>query len=101
MSDKEKEKKQSDTLPNEMKKLNIIPFFGFTVFANTAVAGLIGYYIDKWTFDNNIILIISLIFGMISGLYNGIKELLKESKIYEEKEHKKEKNEEEIQDREK
>ncbi len=85
-------KKQKVNLPNELKKLNLIPYFGFTVFANMAVSGLIGYYLDKWTFDNNIIFIISLFFGMVSGIYNGIKELVKESKQYEEKSEEKDEN---------
>ncbi len=78
-------KKDKVNIPNELKKMNLIPYFGFTVFANMAVAGLIGYYLDKWTFDNNILFIIFLFFGMLSGIYNGIKEILKESKLYEEK----------------
>ncbi len=79
-------------LPNELKKLNLIPYFGFTVFANMAVSGLIGYYLDRWTFDNKIIFIIFLFFGMASGIYNGIKELVKESKQYEEKSEEKDEN---------
>jgi F0F1-type ATP synthase assembly protein I len=78
-------KKDKVNIPNELRKMNLIPYFGFTVFANMAVAGLIGYYLDKWTFDNNILFIIFLFFGMLSGIYNGIKEILKESKLYEEK----------------
>jgi len=92
------EKKREDSkvnLPNEFKKLNLIPYFGFTVFANMAVSGLIGYYLDKWTFDNNVIFILFLFFGMISGIYNGIKELVKESKQYEEKSEKEDENKEE------
>ncbi|MFP4460756.1 MAG: AtpZ/AtpI family protein [Thermotogota bacterium] len=87
-----KKEKEKINLPNEFKKLNLIPYFGFTVFANMAVSGLIGYYIDKWTFDNKIIFIISLFFGMVSGIYNGIKELVRESKQYEEKGDKKDEN---------
>jgi F0F1-type ATP synthase assembly protein I len=78
-------KKNDVNVSNELRKMNIIPYFGFAVFANVAVAGLIGYYIDKWTFDNNIIFIIFLFFGMASGIYNGMKEILKESRLYEEK----------------
>ncbi|MEA1885255.1 MAG: AtpZ/AtpI family protein [Thermotogota bacterium] len=85
-------KDEKVNLPRELKKLNLIPYFGFTVFANMAVSGLIGYYLDKWTFDNKIIFIISLFFGMISGIYNGIKELVKESKQYEEKSEEKDEN---------
>ena len=78
-------KKRDVNVPNELRKMSIIPYFGFIVFSNMAVAGLFGYYLDKWTFDNNIIFIIFLFFGMVSGIYNGIKEILKESGIYEEK----------------
>ena len=85
-------KNEKVNLPKELKRLNLIPYFGFTVFANMAVSGLIGYYLDKWTFDNKIIFIISLFFGMIAGIYNGIKELVKESKQYEEKIEKKDEN---------
>jgi len=85
-------KDEKVNLPRELKKLNLIPYFGFTVFANMAVSGLIGYYLDKWTFDNKIIFIISLFFGMVSGIYNGIKELVKESKQYEEKSEKEDEN---------
>ncbi|HOO33384.1 MAG TPA: AtpZ/AtpI family protein [Thermotogota bacterium] len=77
--------KEKINIPNELKKMNLIPYFGFTVFANMAVAGLMGYYLDKWTFNNKILFILFLFFGMISGIYNGIKEILKESRLYEEK----------------
>jgi len=87
-----KREEKKINLPNEFKKLNLIPYFGFTVFANMAVSGLIGYYIDKWTFDNKIIFILFLFFGMITGIYNGIKELVKESKQYEEKKEKEDEN---------
>jgi len=86
------QKNEKINFPKELKRLNLIPYFGFTVFANMAVSGLIGYYLDKWTFDNKIIFILALFFGMISGIYNGIKELLKESKQYEEKDEKNQKN---------
>jgi hypothetical protein len=85
-------KNEKVNLSRELKKLNLIPYFGFTVFANMAVSGLIGYYLDKWTFDNKIIFIIFLFFGMATGIYNGIKELVKESKQYEEKSEKKDEN---------
>jgi len=86
------QEKEKINIPKELKRLNLIPYFGFTVFANMAVSGIIGYYLDKWTFDNQIIFILALFFGMISGIYNGIKELLKESKQYEEKNEKKQEN---------
>lgn len=73
-----KEEKKNNIV-SDLKKMNIVPLFGFTVFANFVVAGLIGYFIDKFTFNNRIIFIIFLFFGMISGIYNGIKEILKES----------------------
>jgi len=74
-----KEEKKNNIV-SDLKKMNIVPLFGFTVFANVVVAGLIGYFIDKFTFNNRIIFIVFLFFGMISGIYNGIKEILKESK---------------------
>ncbi len=73
-------------LPDELKKLNMIPYFGFAVISNLIVAGLIGYYLDKFTFKNNVIFIVFLCLGLISGIYNGIKEMLKEIQIQEKKE---------------
>ncbi len=64
-------------------KLNLILVFGVTVIANIAVAGFIGYLLDKWTFKNNVFFIVFLFLGVISGLYNGIKDLLKEAERYE------------------
>ncbi len=67
----------------DFAKLNLITAFGATVIANIAVAGFIGWLIDKYTFDNNVIFVISLFLGTISGIYNGIRELLKEAERYE------------------
>ena len=52
-----KEEKKNNIV-SDLKKMNIVPLFGFTVFANFVVAGLIGYFIDKFTFNNRIIFII-------------------------------------------
>ena len=64
-------------------KLNLVLVFGVTVVANIAVAGIIGYFIDKWTFNNKVFFIVFLFVGIISGLYNGIRELMKEAERYE------------------
>ncbi len=67
----------------DFAKLNLITAFGTTVLANIAVAGFIGWLIDKYTFNNRVIFVISLFFGTISGIYNGVRELLKEAEKYE------------------
>ncbi len=67
----------------EFVKLNLVMVFGVVVISNIFVAGLIGYLIDKWTFNNKVIFIIFLFLGVISGIYNGIRELLKEAEKYE------------------
>jgi len=74
-------KQEKINLPKELKRLNMVPYFGFAVISNLLVAGLIGYYIDKYTFNNKVIFIIFLCLGLFSGIYNGIKEMLKEMKI--------------------
>lgn len=61
------------------KKTNIITSFGITVVSNIAIGGLIGYYLDKWTFNNKVFLLVFLILGISSGMYNGIKLLIKEA----------------------
>lgn len=61
------------------KKTNIITSFGITVVSNIAVGGIIGYYLDKWTFNNKILLVVFLLLGIISGMYSGIKLLMKEA----------------------
>jgi len=83
-----KKNKSNTNKPNvseDIKKMNIIPYFGFSVIANLLVCALIGYYIDKWTFDNKIIFVCFLILGLISGIYNGIKEIKNEIKKYDKK----------------
>lgn len=62
------------------KRSNVVLEFGVTVISNVIVGGLIGYYLDRWTFDNRVLLVIFLFLGMASGMYNGIKFLLKEEK---------------------
>ncbi len=64
-------------------KFNLITAFGATVVANIAVVGFIGWLIDRYTFNNKVIFIISLFLGTVSGVYNGIRELLKEAERYE------------------
>ena len=64
-------------------KLNLVLVFGVEVISNIGVAGLIGYFLDKWTFNNKVLFIIFLFLGVASGLYNGIKDLLKEAEKYE------------------
>ncbi|HEU23908.1 MAG: hypothetical protein C0176_00205 [Mesoaciditoga sp.] len=71
-------KKKSRELVNLFKSVNILTSFITIIIANTAVGGFLGYYIDKWTFNNKIIFILLLFLGIISGIYNGIKYLLKE-----------------------
>ncbi len=71
-------KKRSRELVNLFKSTNIVVSFSTIVIANIAVGGFLGYYIDKWTFNNRIIFILLLFLGIISGIYNGIKYLLKE-----------------------
>ncbi len=62
------------------KRSNIVVEFGVTVISNVVVGGLIGYYLDLWTFNNRVLLIVFLFLGIASGMYNGIKLLLKEEK---------------------
>ena len=67
----------------DFAKLNLVLVFGVEVISNIAVAGLIGYFLDKWTFNNKVLFVIFLFLGVASGLYNGIKDLLKEAEKYE------------------
>ncbi|BBJ27835.1 AtpZ/AtpI family protein [Athalassotoga saccharophila] len=76
--DQDRNGKRSRELVNLFKSANIVTSFSAIVIANIAVGGFLGYYIDKWTFNNKIIFIILLFLGIISGIYNGIKYLLKE-----------------------
>jgi|YelNatPaOPRAMG01_1025707.scaffolds.fasta_scaffold08142_4 ATP synthase protein I len=76
---KDKQKVNSKEYIQIFKKTNIITSFGITVVSNIAIGGLIGYYLDKWTFNNKVLLLIFLILGIVSGLYNGIKLLMKEA----------------------
>lgn len=62
------------------KHSNVVFDFGVTIASNVLVGGLIGYYLDKWTFDNKVLLVIFLFLGIASGMYNGMKMLLKEAK---------------------
>ena len=61
-----------------LRNLNLVITFGLIVLSNIFVAGLLGYYIDKWTFKNHLIFIIFLFLGVGSGLYNGVKYLIRE-----------------------
>ncbi len=76
---KDKQKVNSKEYIQLFKKTNIITSFGITVISNIAIGGLIGYYLDKWTFNNKVLLLIFLILGVVSGMYNGIKLLMKEA----------------------
>ncbi|MGC8544508.1 AtpZ/AtpI family protein [Athalassotoga sp.] len=76
---KDKQKVNSKEYIQLFKKTNIITSFGITVISNIAIGGLIGYYLDKWTFNNKVLLLIFLILGIVSGMYNGIKLLMKEA----------------------
>ncbi len=67
----------------DLAKFNLVMVFGVTVVSNIAVAGFIGWLIDRYTFNNKVIFIIFLFLGVISGIYNGIRELLKEADRYE------------------
>lgn len=64
-------------------KYSIVLNFGVTVISNIAVGAFLGYYIDKWTLKNGVILIIFVLLGIASGLYNGFKYLLKEADKYD------------------
>ncbi len=61
------------------KHYNVVLDFGVTVAANVVVGGIMGYYLDKWTFNNKVLLVIFLFLGIASGMYNGMKLLLKEA----------------------
>ncbi len=63
-----------------LKHSNIVFNFGVTVISNVLVGGLIGYYLDKWTFNNKVLLIVFLFLGIVSGMYNGMRLLLEEAK---------------------
>jgi ATP synthase protein I len=67
------------------KHSNIVLDFGVTVISNVVVGGIIGYYLDKWTFNNKVLLVIFLFLGIVAGMYNGMRVLLKEAKKDEEK----------------
>ncbi len=93
-------KKNISKIPlNFFKSSNVVIDFGVTVISNVVVGGLIGYYLDKWTFRNKILLIVFLFLGTIAGMYNGMRVLLKEAEKAEKTE--KEKKKEEKKDEEK
>lgn len=52
--------------------------FGIIVVSNILVALVAGYYLDKWTFNNKLLMIVFAFLGVASGLYNGMKYLLRE-----------------------
>ncbi len=66
-----------------MTKFALFFQFGITVVSNILVGTLLGYYIDKWTFDNKVLFVIFIFLGVASGLYNGFKFLLKEAEKYD------------------
>ncbi len=93
-------KKNISKIPlNFFKSSNVVIDFGVTVISNVVVGGLIGYYLDKWTFRNKILLVVFLFLGTIAGMYNGMRVLLKEAEKAEKTE--KEKKKEEKKDEEK
>lgn len=85
---KNKQKINSKEYIQLFKKTNIITSFGVTVISNIAIGGLIGYYLDKWTFNNKVLLLVFLMLGIVSGMYNGIKLLMKEAEKENEKDKK-------------
>jgi len=89
VSNSPEKKKSGREWVDSVNQLKVLSQFGFVVFANVAVCGFIGYWLDRWTFHNRILFIISLFFGILSGLVNGIRELLKEVRLLEEAEKKK------------
>ncbi len=83
-------KKSSFKIPVEFfKRSNIVLDFGVTVVSNVVVGGIIGYYLDKWTFNNKVLMVIFLFLGIVSGMYNGMRLLLKEAKKDEKNDDKK------------
>ncbi len=74
---------------NFFKHSNVVFDFGVTVISNIVVGGLIGYYLDKWTFNNKVLLLVFLLLGTISGMYNGMKVLLKVAAKEEKKQNEK------------
>ncbi len=83
---KKKPDPNSGSWTEDLKKLNIVSYFGFTVIGNVLVAGVIGYFLDQWTFQNRVIWVIFLFLGVFSGLVHGIKGLLLEEKRIKNKE---------------
>ena len=87
-------KKNISKIPlNFFKSSNVVIDFGVTVISNVVVGGVIGYYLDKWTFRNKILLVVFLFLGTIAGMYNGMRVLLKEAEKAEKTEKEKEKEE--------
>jgi|GEM_PF-141946 len=76
----------SRNLFRDFGKYNIVVMFITTLASNIVVGALIGYYLDKWTFKNGILLFIFIILGIVSGFYNGFKILLKETERYDKSE---------------
>lgn len=78
-------KKEKDGL-KYFAGIGIVIQFGVVVISNIFVAGVIGYFLDRWTFKNRLILILFLFLGVASGLYQGIRYLIKEAEKYEKQE---------------
>ncbi|PLV55503.1 AtpZ/AtpI family protein [Thermotoga sp. SG1] len=76
----------SKNLFRDFGKYNMVVMFTTTLISNIVVGALLGYYLDKWTFKNGILLFVFTILGIFSGLYNGFKILLKESERYDKSE---------------
>jgi len=64
-------------------KYNMVVNFVATLLANIFVGALIGYYLDKWTFNNRALFVVFILLGIFSGFYNGFRILLKEVERYD------------------
>lgn len=85
MDQDRKNKKVAHDLVNVIKSANVVTSFIAVIISNIVIGGLLGYYLDKWTFNNKILFILFLFLGVISGIYNGIRYLLKEVEKIDEK----------------
>ncbi|AEH50375.1 AtpZ/AtpI family protein [Pseudothermotoga thermarum] len=75
-----------------MSRFAIFFQFGVTVVSNILVGTVLGYYIDKWTFNNKVLFVVFIFLGIASGLYNGFKFLLKEAEKYDKRDKKDDKS---------
>lgn len=75
----------------EIGQMNIVSMFAMIIITNVIVGGLIGYFLDKITFQNKVLFIVFLILGIISGMNQGIRELLKVARKIEKDEERQKK----------